>query len=118
MIKIIKTPYILVIILMLFNTVAHSSEKIFIAIKINNEIVTNVDIKNEMKYLIALNPQLKTISIWHKWSYFKESRWFQTLWKAFTKRFTSVSSNSWRHIEIVKKVLSCKSSATGQIPFS
>ena len=62
MIKIIKTPYILVIILMLFNTVAHSSEKIFIAIKINNEIVTNVDIKNEMKYLIALNPQLKTIS--------------------------------------------------------
>jgi peptidyl-prolyl cis-trans isomerase SurA len=62
MIKIIKIRYILVIILMLHNTAASSLEKIFIAIKINNEIVTNIDIKDEIKYLIALNPQLKTIS--------------------------------------------------------
>ena len=33
--------------------------EIFIALKINNEIITNIDINNESKYLIALNNELK-----------------------------------------------------------
>ena len=61
MIKIIKTLYILFVVLLLCNTSANSLEKVFIILKINNEIVTNIDVKNEIKYLIALNPQLKTI---------------------------------------------------------
>ena len=46
---------------MLFSTAVNSLEKVFIVLKINNEIITNVDVENEIKYLIALNPQLKTI---------------------------------------------------------
>ena len=42
--------------------VSNADDKYKILIKINNQIVTNIDIKNEIKYLIALNPQLKTIS--------------------------------------------------------
>ena len=61
MIKIIKTLYILFVVLLLCNTSANSLEKVFIILKINNEIVTNIDVKNEIKYLIALNPQLKTV---------------------------------------------------------
>ena len=61
MIKIIKTLYILFAVLILCNTNANSLEKVFIILKINNEIVTNIDVKNEIKYLIALNPQLKTV---------------------------------------------------------
>ena len=61
MIKTIKTLYILFAVLILCNTNANSLEKVFIILKINNEIVTNIDVKNEIKYLIALNPQLKTV---------------------------------------------------------
>ena len=46
---------------MLCSTAVNSLEKVFIVLKINNEIITNVDVENEIKYLIALNPQLKTI---------------------------------------------------------
>ena len=37
------------------------SEEVKIQFKINNEIITNVDIKNETKYLIFLNPGLKKL---------------------------------------------------------
>ena len=30
--------------------------------KINNEIITNIDIENEKKFLIYLNPNLKNLS--------------------------------------------------------
>ena len=42
-------------------TAAVSLEKIFIVYKINNQIITNVDLKNELKYLLALNPQLENV---------------------------------------------------------
>ncbi|MDA7713893.1 peptidylprolyl isomerase [Candidatus Pelagibacter sp.] len=35
----------------------------FIALKVNNEIITNTDIKNETRYLIALNNELKETNI-------------------------------------------------------
>ena len=38
-----------------------SEEKIFIKIKINNEIITNFDLEKEKNYLNALNPSLKDI---------------------------------------------------------
>ena len=35
--------------------------EIFIEAKINNEIISNIDVKNEKNYLLALNPNLKFI---------------------------------------------------------
>ena len=43
------------------NIIAQSQENVSILFKINNKIVTNIDVKNESKYLLALNPQLKNI---------------------------------------------------------
>ena len=43
------------------NFSSNAENDIFIAYKIENEIITNIDIKNETKYLIALNNQLKNI---------------------------------------------------------
>ena len=42
---------------------ASAIENIYIVYKIDNEIITNIDIKNESKYLLALNQQLKTINV-------------------------------------------------------
>ena len=60
MIKKIK----LLILVLIFVSSAHISVKANIKIlyKINNEIITNIDIENEIKYLIALNNQLNKLN--------------------------------------------------------
>ena len=44
-----------------YTTKTFSNDNIKIKIKINNEIVTNFDLKKEKNYLIALNPNLKKL---------------------------------------------------------
>ena len=39
-----------------------NSSEVKIIIKVNSEILTNIDIENESKYLITLNPNLKNLS--------------------------------------------------------
>ena len=41
--------------------IAQTQESVSILFKIDNKIITNIDIKNESKYLLALNPQLENI---------------------------------------------------------
>tara|TARA_Y100000816_G_scaffold118262_1_gene83009 strand:+ start:2412 stop:3341 length:930 start_codon:yes stop_codon:yes gene_type:complete len=38
-----------------------SNAEIFIKAKVNNQIITNIDIKNEKNYLLALNPNLRNL---------------------------------------------------------
>ena len=47
-----------VIIFFIFNTSSNSLEN-KILIKIENQIITSLDVNNEYKYLIALNPNIK-----------------------------------------------------------
>src|SRR6056300_416255 len=49
-------------IFLLFNTSSNSTEN-KILIKIENQIITSLDVNNEYKYLIALNPSLKDSNI-------------------------------------------------------
>ena len=49
------------IILMFFNFKTANSE-IFIKAKIDDQIITNIDVKDEKNYLLALNPGLKNLS--------------------------------------------------------
>jgi peptidyl-prolyl cis-trans isomerase SurA len=44
-----------------FTNSLYSQTEIFIKYKIEEDIITNIDIKNEIKYLIALSPQLKSL---------------------------------------------------------
>ena len=46
---------------MLISNNLNSEEKISISYKINNELVTNIDIEKEKKYLLALNDELKNL---------------------------------------------------------
>jgi len=45
----------------LFKSVNLYADNIFIVKKIKNEIITNIDLKKEFNYLIALNPKLKNL---------------------------------------------------------
>jgi peptidyl-prolyl cis-trans isomerase SurA len=51
----------ILIFLITFNTVSLSKENIFIIYNINNELITNIDLKKEAAYLVALNDQLKNL---------------------------------------------------------
>ena len=59
--KLKKTLSFLIFLLVLINFKLYAKNGIVIAYKIENEIITNIDIKKETKYLIALNNQLKNI---------------------------------------------------------
>ena len=57
-----KKLLVSVLVLMsLFNFKLANSET-FIKAKVNNQIITNFDIKNEKNYLLALNPSLRNLS--------------------------------------------------------
>ena len=49
------------IILLAMSTKSYSAENIYIVYKVNNQIITNADIKKEYRYLISLNEQLKNL---------------------------------------------------------
>ena len=51
-----------IIFALILNFKVYSQNKIFLSYKIENEIITNIDIKNESRYLLALNSQLKNLA--------------------------------------------------------
>ena len=53
-----KKKYYLMLIVCLFTTLGFSEESIFIKIKVNDYIVTNIDIEKEISYLEILNPNI------------------------------------------------------------
>ena len=54
-----KTKLLITLLLILFlNSYAYAKSNIVIIYKINNTIITSIDIENEIKYLIALNNKL------------------------------------------------------------
>ena len=59
MIKKITAGLALLVFIFNFNL---ANSKIFIKAKVNNQIITNVDVKNEKNYLLALNPSLRNLS--------------------------------------------------------
>jgi len=50
------------IFLIILNTASYSNENVFIVYNINNELITNIDLKKEANYLVALNNQLKNLN--------------------------------------------------------
>ena len=47
--------------MLLFSSALYAAEKIKILLKINNKIITNIDVEDEYRYLLTLNKQLKNI---------------------------------------------------------
>jgi len=57
-----KLIYFFLISLFIFNfSKSYSDEKVFIEVRINNEIITNIDLEKEISYLKLLNPSLNDL---------------------------------------------------------
>ncbi len=57
----IKLKFILIILIFFINIKNIYANSVKIIVKVENEIITNIDIENEKKYLIFLNPKLKEL---------------------------------------------------------
>ena len=57
-----KLVIILISISLLTNLPLLSDEKVFIVFNVNDQIITNIDVEKESKYLISLNDQLKKLN--------------------------------------------------------
>ena len=58
----IKKIIIGVFVYFLFINFKIAYSEVFIKAKVNNQIITNIDVKNEKNYLLALNPNLRNLS--------------------------------------------------------
>ena len=58
----IKKILSLTLLLLLFSNALYAAEKIKILLKVNNKIITNIDVEDEYRYLLTLNKQLKNIN--------------------------------------------------------
>jgi len=57
----LKKIFFYFFLLFIFSTLIKADNKITIEVQIGNEIITNIDVENEKRYLIALNNNLKNI---------------------------------------------------------
>ena len=57
----IKIIFFIFFLFNIFTNIVQASNKVFIVMKVNNEIITNININEEYRYLIALNADLKSL---------------------------------------------------------
>ena len=57
----IKIIFFIFFIFNTFTNIVQASNNVFIVMKVNNEIITNININEEYRYLIALNTDLKSL---------------------------------------------------------
>ncbi len=57
----IKIIFFIFFLFNIFTNIVQASNNVFIVMKVNNEIITNIDINEEYRYLIALNTDLKSL---------------------------------------------------------
>ena len=58
-----KFKLVIISVIILISGITLNAKTIQIVVKLQNEIITNIDIENEIKYLIFFNPKLKELKI-------------------------------------------------------
>ena len=89
-----KIKIILILVLLIINKVSYAKEKVFIIYNINNDLITNVDLKKEAQYLIALNNQLKNLSTNKILNIAKDSILRETVKKIEIEKYFDLKKNN------------------------
>jgi len=89
-----KIKIILILLLLIINKVSYAKEKVFIIYNINNDLITNVDLKKEAQYLIALNNQLKNLSTNKMLNIAKDSILRETVKKIEIEKYFDLETNN------------------------
>ena len=94
-----RVVYFILIFLTFSFQIANS--KIFIKAKVNNQIITNIDVKNEKNYLLALNPNLRSLSEKNKNRYAIDSLINEKIKKMEIERRYEITVNK----DVIKKII-------------
>ena len=78
-----------------------ANSEIFIKAKVNNQIITNIDVKNEKNYLLALNPNLRNLSEENKNRYAIDSLINENIKKMEIERRYEITVNK----NVIKKII-------------
>ncbi len=78
-----------------------ANSEIFIKAKVNNQIITNIDVKNEKNYLLALNPNLRNLSEENKNRYSIDSLINEKIKKMEIERRYEITVNK----NVIKKII-------------
>ena len=78
-----------------------ANSEIFIKAKVNNQIITNIDVKNEKNYLLALNPNLRNLSEEKKNKYAIDSLINERIKKMEIERRYEITVNK----DVTKKII-------------
>ena len=94
-------------IILLFQIYSINSSEVRIVTKVNSEILTNIDIENESKYLIILNTNLKSLRKDELLELSKNSLIRQILKKEEVVKYFVLEKHSKLGEELLKKKLHC-----------
>ncbi len=102
MVKKIRYFFYSLMIMMFFSTSVLSN--IFIVSTVNEEIITNIDVDSETKYLMALNPSLKKLSKSEIYDYAKNSIINEKIKKYEIEKFYKIKPNEELLIKIISDI--------------
>ena len=88
-----KKLIISILLSLIFNNFVNSKE-IFIVSKVNDEIITNIDVENEKKYLLLLNNNLNKLSEIEFFDLSKDSLIREKIKKRETNRYFTKQNNT------------------------
>ena len=100
------------LIFLLISIVSFSKESAYIIFKIDNDIITNIDIEKERRYLVALNPKLKDLDKNKLLEVAKESALRETIKKIELSKyfnFSSASMDTDKYVQNLYRNLNMKS---------
>ena len=107
----IKKFILFLLIFLLTSLESFSKESAYIIFKIDNDIITNIDIEKERRYLIALNPKLKNLDKNKLLKIAKESALRETVKKIELSKYFNLKStdiNTDKYVQNLYKNLNMK----------
>ena len=112
----IKIIFFIFFLFNIFTNIAQASNNVFIVMKVNNEIITNININEEYRYLIALNTDLKSLKKEEIFNLAKNSFLREKIKKNELKKYFELNQSS-KYIDVTIKNLYGSLNISSKIEF-
>ena len=100
----------------IFTNIVQASNNVFIVMKVNNEIITNININKEYRYLIALNTDLKSLKKKEIFNLAKNSFLREKIKENELKKYFELNQSS-KYIDVTIKNLYASLNIGSEIEF-
>ena len=112
----IKIIFFIFFLFNIFTNIVQASNNVFIVMKVNNEIITNININEEYRYLIALNTDLKSLKKEEIFNLAKNSFLREKIKENELKKYFELNQSS-KYIDVTIKNLYSSLNISSEIEF-